>query len=804
LLGTQMLSSLRQLLLSTIHTGFDLRDWMVAEQPRRLPLRPDTNEFWIDYFSDTGDAPALVYAIGQVLQAPTKVIAADGAEEILKRGELLVIGGDSAYPVADQPALRERLQAPFVWACEKVHGNAHPPEPHVPVFAIPGNHDYYDELNGFARQFRMPATDEGVNSKKWGEPPPLRMPGYQRTQQATYFALELPHGWHLWGIDLGRDLSKSKPIDTRQQEYFSKLGVPEKLIVVTSVPVAVHRAPVEDLRGAFEQLGLEAAFADGGRLRDGHVRLDLSGDVHLYERYWGENVDDHEPAADRDNAAPVEPRYAAVVSGLGGAFHHPIQVEYGKLGRQAAWPRKDDSAAAVGKVLVRPRKVFQAGSVGVVGALLGVIFYLCGTWADYRLSEGVLGLPRALVAGRNAVAIEALDQFGRMLLVGGVFVVWIVLLVLIRRQTRAIRRLLIADERDQPPIQRAIYKFLTNTAAPMLRWFGANPRVTLSVILQMPWWIALWGSLYGAIWIARRDFFERLSDMPFFGTHIAVAVLLVGCMALPFLTHEFSWRRLVPFLLLGFLHAASQILTPFLWAQTSARLLGPPLVMLVGYWCLRPFFSALIHSRQRRVALTFTWLCLITLGIAAPLLFKHAPHHGHGWGPWVIICAWFVLLNSTVTVAWFQTRQTVRERKESGAEYAYLWPRWTFLAVMIPVQAAALFLMSETVEWTAPPGIVSAIGLVTALICGAIFSCLWLGWYFLVCLQWGWHGNEAGSVARVDDYAELLRIKLTEHEAEVWGLGVKAREQQDGDYETTVRVIDHFKVRAPTQAKGTS
>jgi hypothetical protein len=799
-----MLSSLRQLVLSTIHTGFDLRDWMVAEPPRTWPARPATDEFWVDYFSDTGDAPALVYAIGQVLQAPTKVTAADGTEATLKRGELLLIGGDSAYPVADQPALRERLQAPFVWACEKVHGSAHPPEPHVPVFAIPGNHDYYDELNGFARQFRMPATAEGVNSKKHGEPPPLRMPGYKRTQQATYFALELPHGWHVWGVDLGRDLDKPKPIDTRQQEYFGALEIPKKLIVVTSVPVAVHRAPETKLRGAFAQLGLDAAFADGGKLRDGHVRLDLSGDVHLYERYWGENVDDHAPASDRDTSAPVEPRYAAVVSGLGGAFHHPIQVENGTLGRQAAWPTKDASAAAVGKVLVRPRKVFQAGSVGVVGALLGVFFFLLGSCADYRASEGVLGLPRALVAGRDEVAREALDQFGRLLLVGGVFLIWIVLLVVIRRRTRAIRLRLIADARDQGPIQRRIYTFLDTTASPLLRWFGANPRVTSSVILQAPWWITLWGSLYGAIWIARRDFFDALPDMPFFGTHIVVAVLLVGCMALPFLTHEFRWGRVVPFLLLGFLHAVSQIMTPFLWAQTTARLLGPPLVMLVGYWCLRPLFSALLRSRQRGVGITFTWLCLIALGIAAPLLFKHAPHHGHGWGPWVVIAVWFALLNGTVTVAWFQTRQTVRDRKASGNEYAYLWPRWIFLACMIPVQAGALYVMSETVEWTVPEGVTFAIGVAAALICGAIFSCLWLGWYFLVCLQWGWHGNEAGSVARVDDYAELLRIKLTENEAEVWALGVEAREQRDGDYQAKVRVIDHFKVRAPTQAKGTS
>jgi hypothetical protein len=82
LLGAQVASRLKQLLLSQIHRGFDIRDWMSAspippprgepaaeappaaaeEPPADPPPQQDGEpaECWLDYVSDTGDAPRLV------------------------------------------------------------------------------------------------------------------------------------------------------------------------------------------------------------------------------------------------------------------------------------------------------------------------------------------------------------------------------------------------------------------------------------------------------------------------------------------------------------------------------------------------------------------------------------------------------------------------------------------------------------------------------------------------------------------------------------------------------------------------
>ena len=76
------------------------------------------------------------------------------------------------------------------------------------------------------------------------------------------------------------------------------------------------------------------------------MRLDLSGDIHPYARYWGPPSG----ASPREDAKAEQPRaenYASVVSGIGGAFHHPSQTYLDEVQEQTLYPRVDDSRAAV-------------------------------------------------------------------------------------------------------------------------------------------------------------------------------------------------------------------------------------------------------------------------------------------------------------------------------------------------------------------------------------------------------------------------------------------------------------------------
>jgi hypothetical protein len=71
---------------------------------------------------------------------------------------------------------------------------------HAPrrLYGLPGNHDYYAELVGFNRMFRHGVTDD-TRPGPGGRRPPLALPGYQRAQEASYLAIQLPWDWQLLG-----------------------------------------------------------------------------------------------------------------------------------------------------------------------------------------------------------------------------------------------------------------------------------------------------------------------------------------------------------------------------------------------------------------------------------------------------------------------------------------------------------------------------------------------------------------------------------------------------------------------------
>src|SRR5262249_42375334 len=133
-------------------------------------------------------------------------------------------------------------------------------------------------------------------------------PELERVQLASYLAIQLPYGWQLWGLDI------DSPMDARQLAYFESLAArpPERLILATPSPAIAFGARIAD-RNHVEatralNIPLPSVPVEPGASTSPRYRLDLSGDVHHYARYYP-----------RDQVAT----YGSVVSGLGGAFHHP-------------------------------------------------------------------------------------------------------------------------------------------------------------------------------------------------------------------------------------------------------------------------------------------------------------------------------------------------------------------------------------------------------------------------------------------------------------------------------------------------
>ncbi|MCC6554832.1 MAG: hypothetical protein IT372_17800 [Polyangiaceae bacterium] len=337
----------------------DSRDWMQPDDPRALTARIAgelgarggggaarsltealEGDLWIDYLADTGDDASVSAAVARMLFEAYEVEHApdDGGPAqrlVLPRGHLLIFGGDTAYPVATELEVHNRVVVPF----NAVLRDAQDGEPRV-LLGIPGNHDWYGGLDGFGRMFRArrgrvdrasrvadslrpglsapleprstpeaPVVDRAGNLGhfiRWVEAfrvgklvvkrPALPLEGYTPVQRASYWALHLAPGLSMWGVD--RQL---RAIDLQQRVFFAEAREEDPgdgLVLCMPDPARafLEANPYgDDILGALDR----SIDADG--------LLVLVGDTHHYCR-------------------EVLGRGVHVTAGGGGAFLHPARI----------------------------------------------------------------------------------------------------------------------------------------------------------------------------------------------------------------------------------------------------------------------------------------------------------------------------------------------------------------------------------------------------------------------------------------------------------------------------------------------
>ncbi|MGW5054605.1 metallophosphoesterase family protein [Actinokineospora sp. NPDC004072] len=218
--------------------------------------RATGDELWFDYAADVGDGFDATYSIASLLAAESLTV--DG--EVLPRGRLLVLGGDQVYPGASTRAYEDRTKGPFRAALPAAAGER-------PVlFALPGNHDWYDGLTSFLRVFAQ------------------RRPigGWDTEQTRSYFAVRLPHRWWLLAIDTQFD----DYIDAPQLEYFRavsrEIGDGDAVILCTPSPAWVPAGAGGSTKchDTIEFFNREIV-----RARGAEIRVMLSGDTHHFAHY---------------------------------------------------------------------------------------------------------------------------------------------------------------------------------------------------------------------------------------------------------------------------------------------------------------------------------------------------------------------------------------------------------------------------------------------------------------------------------------------------------------------------------------
>jgi hypothetical protein len=288
-------------------------------------------EVWIDYVADTGDGFDSTFTIAKLLSEPKLVL--EGQET--QTGQILIMGGDQVYPVASREEYKNRLRGPYSAAFPFDEKDKKPPH----IFAIPGNHDWYDGLTSFLKIFGQ-----------------KRSIGNLRTQQArSYFALSLPHNVWLFGIDV----QLNSDVDFNQVKYFEEILENEvkpesKVILCTAEPSWIFKSSNK----ADSYNNLEYFENKIKNSENATQVLTLAGDLHHYASY---------KASDGTYK---------ITAGGGGAFMHPTQnlpdeisnLREGKINLQKTFPSSKDSK----KLLFR--NLWFAFSSWKISAMIGAVY----------------------------------------------------------------------------------------------------------------------------------------------------------------------------------------------------------------------------------------------------------------------------------------------------------------------------------------------------------------------------------------------------------------------------------------------
>jgi hypothetical protein len=215
-------AGIRAVVAGTFGTFADSRLIQAALNPpaSNPPLVLDKKDsIWIDYVADTGDGWNSTYSVAWSISRDS--LSIPGIDQPLPRGDLVVFGGDQVYATPANNGYRTHFLDPY----RSAFPADIPERPMTPadptLLAIPGNHDWYDGLAGFTQTF--------CSQRPIGR--------WQTVQRTSYFAVQLPHGWWFWGLDLQLE----SQIDYKQRAYFewilaNHVQAGDRVVLITPEP----------------------------------------------------------------------------------------------------------------------------------------------------------------------------------------------------------------------------------------------------------------------------------------------------------------------------------------------------------------------------------------------------------------------------------------------------------------------------------------------------------------------------------------------------------------------------------------
>ncbi|MCX5554902.1 metallophosphoesterase [Streptomyces sp. NBC_00038] len=343
-------------------TGDTRSRWVEQRKAAGAPAdavvrRDDPDHFSFMVIGDTGEGDDPQYAV------------VPGFLKVGQDTRFAVLASDVVYPVGSADDYGTKFYRPYR-------------DYQAPVYAIPGNHDWYEDLQGFMREFcdAPPPTPRAVPRKLsrawlrsllWHTPRP---PDEQRLAEARQMrsapAQQAVQPGPYWAIDagpvriIGIDTGLLGTIDAEQGRWLrevSKGAVPK--ILVTGSPLYVdakhHPCRIED-GGTVDDIVRDPAH---------HYVAAIGGDIHNYQRY---------PV--RVDGRTIQ----YVVAGGGGAFMHATHtippVSVAQVGEDdfRCYPLRGDSLAFYSRLYGRRlhlRRFFtltEAQARAVIAKRLGI------------------------------------------------------------------------------------------------------------------------------------------------------------------------------------------------------------------------------------------------------------------------------------------------------------------------------------------------------------------------------------------------------------------------------------------------
>jgi hypothetical protein len=364
-----------QAVLSAVFGSYaDNREVQAALGPNDLFDYSAADDLWFDYIADLGDGFDSTYAMARLIAKKTLRVASESKSVETQRGKFVVLGGDQVYPTASRDEYQNRFVGPYraalPWSKDAVD-----------MYAVPGNHDWYDGLTSFSRLFCQ---------GRW-------IGGYKSRQKRSYFAIKLAHDWWVWGIDV----QLASDIDHPQLEYFKNLAANtmppnSKIILCTAEPSWAY-LPMKGEAAYDNVLMLEKSTMDP----HGHTHVvGLAGDLHTYARY-----ESHE-------AGQARHRF---IAGGGGAYLYPTHSlpekfdlpEQGRpvrYGRKAVFPSLRDSKLLSWRALLFP--FMNRAFAFFIGAL-----YLVVAWSMQQTSIVLEGISFGQDKSETTSYIERLGHW---------------------------------------------------------------------------------------------------------------------------------------------------------------------------------------------------------------------------------------------------------------------------------------------------------------------------------------------------------------------------------------------------------